>query len=112
MEYSNLLHVGPFCYPTLYGYMKRLLPRNNSIHGKEKKFKRELFTLQHISWDVFEIKRSSNWLLSFMQLNLIKMESSPPAGKLSKDCFEGQIESGVLSAKDFISLLSPLRPLE
>lgn len=47
-----------------------------------------------------------------MQLNLIKMESSPPAGKLSKDCFEGQIESGVLSAKDFISLLSPLRPLE
>lgn len=47
-----------------------------------------------------------------MQLNLLKMESSPPAGKLSQDCFEGQIESGVLSAKDFISLLSPLRPLE
>lgn len=41
------------------------------------------------------------------------MESSPRAGKLSQDCFKGQIESGVLSsAKDFISLLSPLRSLE
>jgi hypothetical protein len=30
------------------------------------------------------------------------MESSPPAGKLSQDCFEGRIESGVLSAKDFV----------
>lgn len=89
------------CYPT------------NRYMTKKRKFKGEWFTLQNISWDVFEIKRSSNWLLSFIQLNLIKMESSPPAGKLSQDCFKGQIESGVLSsAKDFISLLSPLRSLE
>ena len=58
------------------------------------------------------LKLSVRQIDSFMQLNLIKMESSPPAGKLSQDCFEGQIESGVLSAKDFISLLSPLRSLE
>jgi len=71
------------------------------------KFKREWFTLQNICRDVFEINSSSNWPLSFMQLNLIKMESLPPAGKLSQICFEGQIECGVLLAKDFISLLSP-----